>query len=155
MTENVKKLLEVLSSDAELSEKASQAKTIEEVIEMAKAKGIELTDEDVREATRERGTVDQSELEAVAGGKTCYCVAGGGGTGTCTGEMTCACVVIGAGKTAYERDSKGREYVRCQCFAYGDGAQMDSAGAYQQYLKDEAYKKRLEEIDNNSLIWNR
>lgn len=117
ITENAKKLLEVLSEDQEFAQKASKANTIDEVIEMAKEKGIELTEEDVRSATNALGEVNTDEMNEVAGGSPCFCLAGGGGTGEEGVHGTCACVGYGCG----ENKQKHGPALYCNCIIVGTG----------------------------------
>ena len=117
MNDKVKKLLEMMSADRDFAEKACKAETIEEVIGMAKGKGLELTDEDVREATNAAGTVDSDEMKAVTGGDNCVCVAGGGGTKVDGVHGTCACVAYGCGEDLRQ----GEVPLYCQCYLVGTG----------------------------------
>ena len=123
MTEKVKKLLQFLSEDDAFAKEASEAPTIEEVIALAKGKGIELTDEDIREATRLCGGADDSELEAVAGGGVCACPIGGGGTPGDGNDNVCVCVIIGFGS---QKEGDGIfDHNRCICVYAGGGENSD------------------------------
>ena len=137
MTDNMKKFIEFLSSqDEETSEKASKMEE-DELIAFAAENGITVTPEDFAEAKKEaeaaaEGEISDDELSAVAGGKTCACVAGGGGEadaaktrcpcssfGAGSGpdpvwDEVCACVAWGHGK-----DTRGSN--RCVCFVGGGG----------------------------------
>lgn len=121
MTENLKKFLEALSSNEELGQKASAASQ-EELLAMAKELGIELTEDDFKQESKE---LSDDELDAVAGGKACVCVAGGGGEkDTFNGgrkdiplDNVCACVVVGTGTYTW----KGRKEQRCLCSVGGYG----------------------------------
>ena len=95
MTDNMKKFLEAASQDREFVEKLNKAETPEAVISLAAEKGFTLTEEDLKPALQ-TGEVSDDEMDAVAGGKTCVCVAGGGGEAG-TRDETCACVLGGAG----------------------------------------------------------
>ena len=110
MTENMKKFLEAISKDNALCDKSSNA-TNEDLMAMAKALGIELTEADF---TQPSGELSEDELSAVAGGQWCACTVGGGGTAS-KGEKTCACVGCGFG---YNTDGS----MRCGCAAAGVGA---------------------------------
>lgn len=77
MTENMKKLLELASEDKEFA-KEIQAANTETLSQLAKAHGIELTEEDFENAPNE---VSDDELDAVAGGSYCICALTGGDTG--------------------------------------------------------------------------
>ena len=138
MTENMKKYLELISGDEEAmknlneQEPSSIQEAKERIIADAAEKGITLTEEDFAET----GELSEDELEAVAGGKECVCVIGGGGTATSSVyEDTCACVIGGAGSgygyvTKWVTDSSGKRelieeragMVRCTCpvAGYGD-----------------------------------
>ena len=113
MTDNMKKFLEEVSKDKELIEKLSKAETPEAVIALAKEIGFELTAEDLK-SKETISEISDDELEDVAGGKKCYCVLGGGGTGEEGVSKTCACVHFGFG----ENDIRER---RCACCGYGEG----------------------------------
>ena len=144
MTENMKKYLELISKNDETQKKLNEQEPSsiqeakERIIADAAEKGITLTEEDFAE-TAETGELSEDELEAVAGGKACYCVVGGGGTATSSAyEDTCACVIGGAGSgygyvTKWVTDSSvNRERIeertgmsRCVCTVGGYG---DSIG---------------------------
>lgn len=120
MTENAKKLLELLSQDKELAEKFS-ALSKEELLVHAKELGINMTEADL---IAPEGDLTDSELSAVAGGTgsgACCCFLAGGGGGKEHSDKTygCACVGFGQGGNG-KLDS-----VDCLCFASGFG----SAGA--------------------------
>ena len=88
MTENLKKFLEALSGNAELIEKVNNAKSGEEIAELAKTLGFSLTEEDFKAP------------EGVAGGLvlgSCACFAGGGGGGVRPVRPICDCVANGGG----------------------------------------------------------
>ena len=119
MTENVKKLLEILSEDEAFAEKAGSAHSIEKVIDLAKEKGIELTEEDVREATRERGSIDSAEMEQIAGGGYCGCIWGGFGKNSDKNDGRCVCAIAGYG------NSRPEGYPRCICAQTGGGISAD------------------------------
>ena len=97
MTENLKKFLEALSGNAELIEKVNNAKSGEEIAELAKTLGFSLTEEDFKAP---EGEVSDDELEGVAGGLvlgSCACFAGGGGGGVRPVRPICDCVANGGG----------------------------------------------------------
>ena len=110
MTENMKKLLEAMSKDQELSEKASKLDK-DALIALARKLGIELTEADF---VQPGGELNADELEVVAGGGICACSVGGGGT---KGDdyPACACVLAGFGK-----EHKKGNY-RCACPLAGVG----------------------------------
>lgn len=111
MTENMKKFLETVSQNEELTNKIGTLDK-EGLIALAKALGITLTEADFAQPT---GELDDDELDAVAGGSdvNCACAMGGGGTKD-SNDKTCACVLAGAG---YSKN--GRE--RCVCGFAGYG----------------------------------
>lgn len=111
MTENMKKLLELASSNEALRTRLNSASR-EDVIAIAGEQGIALTDTDFE--SKESGLSDD-ELTVVAGGKKCYCAMGGGGTGESSNHTTtCACVAFGCG-----RMESGKS--RCGCNFVGTG----------------------------------
>ena len=143
MTENMKKYLELISGDEEAmknlneQEPSSIQEAKERIIADAAEKGITLTEEDFAET----GELSEDELEAVAGGKECVCVIGGGGTATLEiYEDTCACVLAGAGRgygyvSNWETNLSGDKELdkvltgmeRCVCAVggYGDAVGKD------------------------------
>lgn len=112
MKENLKKFLEMVSKDEELSKKVS-AMQKEEVLALAKDMGMELTEEDFAENAVQE--LDDDDLDTVAGGSdvSCACAMGGGGTKD-VNDGVCACVLAGVGYT----DSKSE---RCLCGFAGYG----------------------------------
>ena len=116
MTENMKKLLELASTNPKLQEKLNNA-TKETLIALAKEQGITLTDADF---AAPQGEISDDELDAVAGGKYCYCAAGGGGTGeSSTNTKTCACVINGGGRT-----KTGQTRCACVMAGYGENGKL-------------------------------
>ena len=116
MTENMKKFLETMSQNAEQAKKISELDK-DGLIAAAKELGIELTEADFVQPS---GELNDDELEAVAGGKACYCVVGGGGTKSGVDD-TCACAGAGAGFFyGVDRGIDGY-WSRCFCFAGGYG----------------------------------
>lgn len=111
MTENAKKLLEMLSQDKNLSEKFCTLEK-DELMAAAKELGITLTDADFAQSD----DMSDSELAAVSGGKNqnCYCAVGGGGKADPEdNQKPCACVAYGHGW----RDEK----YYCECYIAGIG----------------------------------
>ena len=94
MTDNMKKFLEAVSQNKECIEKLKKAETPEAVIALAAEKGFTLTQEDLKRESA-TGEISDGELEAVAGGKTCACFFGGGGTFS-------GCVFAGVGEAAVQ-----------------------------------------------------
>lgn len=111
MTENMKKFLEAVSKNEELTAKVGTL-GMEELIALAKELGIELTEADFAKPT---GELDDDELDAVSGGGdvSCACAMGGGGTKD-SNDKTCACVLAGGGYS-----KQGGE--RCVCGFAGYG----------------------------------
>ena len=112
MTDNMKKFLEAISGDKDFVEKLKQAPDAATAIALAKEKGFDLTEEDLKPAEGMQ-EISDDEIEAVAGGKDCYCVLGGGGEES-KDERTCACFLYGEGK--YDNGD-----YRCGCAGYGQG----------------------------------
>lgn len=108
MTENMKKLLEIVSASKELAAKINGMGK-EDIITLAKELGVELTEADFSQNCE----LSDDELDTVAGGGKCICSFGGGGKAS-EGEKTCACVMGGGGE--YSDGS-----VRCVCIIGGDG----------------------------------
>ena len=109
----MKRFLEAVSGDKEFAEKLAKAETPESVIAIAAENGFTLTAEDLEPSKVTDGEISDAEMDAVAGGKDCYCFLGGGGTGSST-QKTCACVADGFG--FMECDD-----MRCACFGFGIG----------------------------------
>jgi len=114
MTENLKHFLELLSKDQQLTAKATDATTMDELIAIAKELGVDLSAEDFGEPEKTVHELSDDELEVVSGGGYCVCVAGGGGTADDLNK-TCACVGYGQGHTRCGK-------VRCICPVGGGGA---------------------------------
>ena len=112
MTDCMKQFLEEASKDKDLIEKLNNAETSEEVIALAAETGFTLTEEDLKPDAGIQDVSDD-ELDAVAGGKACYCAVGGGGEAD-SNEKVCACVLVGAGEMADGKD-------RCACCVGGVG----------------------------------
>ena len=102
MSDNMKKFLELVSKDEALKKKLQAlndmepAKAISAGITLAKELGIELSEADFAKEKSGDGLSDE-ELDAVAGGGDCACIAGGGGTVYDDSEHFCPCIVYGQG----------------------------------------------------------
>ena len=122
MTDKLKAFLEEASKDRKFTEKLKEASTPEAVIALAAEKGFALTKEDL-EAGVPTCEMSDDELDAVAGGKKCTCVVGGGGEKSEDGkDRVCACVVGGWGD--YQKSEY--EFVqRCACAVGGGGKSYD------------------------------
>lgn len=92
MTENMKKLLEIVSGSKELAAKICGMGK-EEIIALARELGVALTEADFAQKCE----LSDDELDNVAGGGKCICSFGGGGKAG-KGEKTCACVMGGGGQ---------------------------------------------------------
>ena len=124
MSENLKKFLELITSDKELEKKALACNDLGEekgklaMIELAKENGIDLTEADF-EKKEASGELSDDELDAVAGGgSNCGCFAGGGGGGVDASDgkvFGCACVAYGQGGDGRANDAN------CVCALYGYG----------------------------------
>lgn len=112
MNENIRKFLEAVSQDKELIEKLKKAETPEAVIALAAEMGFPLTAEDLEQQPGS-DIVSDDELDAVAGGKTCVCVLGGGGEKSGR-DLLCWCTVEGYGTDIGKN-------MRCGCFVGGGG----------------------------------
>lgn len=112
MTENMKKFLEAVSRDAELTAKVGSM-GMKELLALAGELGLELTEADFTKPAVQ--DLNDDELDVVAGGVavSCACAMGGGGTKD-NNDRTCACVIAGGGYT-----KSGRE--RCVCGIAGYG----------------------------------
>lgn len=80
--------------------------------------------DDKKQEILEQKTLDENEVEAVAGGKWCFCIMGGGGEPDKYGTA-CACVTGGGGEFNDEGVAEQKKKCRCWCFAYGDGTGWD------------------------------
>ena len=112
MTENMKKFLETVSKNEELTSKiGSMGK--DELLALAKELGIGLSEADLEKPAVE--ALNDDDLDTVAGGGdvSCACAMGGGGTKD-SNDKTCACVLAGAGYS-----KSGSE--RCVCGFAGYG----------------------------------
>ena len=122
MTENMKKFLEEASKDQSFIEKMNKAETPEAVIALAAEKGFALTAEDLKPEAP-TGELSEDELDAVAGGKKCYCAIGGGGKAG-GNDKVCACPAVGIGTGIVQNvdDPKHKyEVDRCTCAVGGYG----------------------------------
>lgn len=108
MTENMKKFLEAVSKNEELTKKINTM-TKEDLLALAKELGVELTETDFEKPD---GELSDDELDAVAGGALCYCLLAGSGYDTCDNEKTCVCVAGGGGE--YKSGD-------CRCWCVGCG----------------------------------
>ena len=70
MNEKMKQLLETVSGDAEFTEKLKNAPDAAAIIALAKEKGFDLTEEDLKPADGIQ-EISDDEIESVAGGKKC------------------------------------------------------------------------------------
>lgn len=111
MTENMKKFLETVSKDAELSKKVG-AMNKDELLVLAKKLGLALAEEDLIKPAQE---LEDDDLDTVAGGldAECACFMGGGGAKD-DDDKTCACVMAGFGVCKYDNE-------RCVCAVAGYG----------------------------------
>ena len=112
MTENMKRFLEAVSKNEELTAKIGSMDK-DALIALARELGIELTDADLEKPAVQE--LSDDALDSVAGGGdvSCACAMGGGGTKD-SNDKTCACVLAGAGYS-----KQGRE--RCVCGFAGYG----------------------------------
>ena len=66
MNENLKKYLRHLSADEAFAKKAIESESIEETISIAKKKGIDLTEQDIRDVTEKRNHPDPEFQDEIA-----------------------------------------------------------------------------------------
>ena len=111
MTENMKLFLEKISEDRELAARIAGMDS-NAIMAEARRQGIELTDADF--ASESDAELSEDELDAVAGGGKCACIAGGSGTEDNDNCLNCVCVMGGQGvfKDGVER---------CKCVIGGGG----------------------------------
>jgi len=137
--EEVKRLYSDLSTNAELQAKFSKLNPsaskddinliLSEGVKLANLEGYDISIDDIKKYLEENSCiVSEESLDAVAGGGTCACVIGGGGTGTghldrsTDIDLTCACVYGGGGEGF---DRKGDRRPRCVCVIAGGGTGWD------------------------------
>ena len=120
------KILELVSGNEVLARRMEEAKSLEELVQLLNENGLDATAEELEAAASPNAGVELSEdeLDAVAGGDHCFCVAGGGGEdgehedvyhrGTKAKEKTCACVGVGFA-------SSDTDPFRCFCIIIGTG----------------------------------
>ena len=134
MTDNLKKFLEAASQDKAFIEKLKKAETPEAVIALAAEKGFTLTMEDLKPALQ-TGEVSDDEMDAVAGGKECYCAIGGGGVAG-GNDTVCACVLMGEGD-GYWKTITGEIIIkqRCICPFAGQGDSHNNIGSGEDWSK--------------------
>lgn len=119
----MKEFLELLEKDEALKQKVAKLDAnvdsqISDYIALAAEYGVKLTEQDFVGPSQDQ-ELSEAELDAVAGGKNCLCVVGGGGTGEeSTKTKTCACVISGVGYT----NDNGQ---RCFCLAGGSGSDVE------------------------------
>ena len=98
MTENIKKLYELISKDEKAREEITTCTEKEKLIDLAKKYDITLTEEDFNDLSNSKPqNLSEDEMAAVAGGKTCVCVVGGGGEASLDHQGICACPLVGDG----------------------------------------------------------
>ncbi len=117
MTESMKELLKLASSNSKLLESLKTADK-DGLIALAKEQGIELTEADFVPNKE----MSEEELEVVSGGGVCACVPAGGGTAKGEYDDACGCYLLGGGEGI---GRYGDRYARCWCF-YGGGGEEAS-----------------------------
>ncbi|MBR3158754.1 MAG: Nif11-like leader peptide family RiPP precursor [Atopobiaceae bacterium] len=120
------KILELASRNEVLARRMEEAKSLEELVQLLNENGFDVTAEELEAAASPNAGVELSEdeLDAVAGGDHCFCVAGSGGEdgehedvyhrGTKAKEKTCVCVGVGLA-------SSDTDPFRCFCIIIGTG----------------------------------
>ena len=116
MTENGRKLFELISENEEAREEFLNCNDSTQIIKFAADKGLTVTLDDLDFNTVENEGVrplDLNEMADVAGGKECACFVGGGGAASREGQYTCFCVTAGWGDVG--------DHKRCFCAVGGGG----------------------------------
>lgn len=114
----MKEFLELIEKDEKLKQKVAEMDAnadakVSDYIALAAEYGVVITEADFKQV--KAAELSEDELDAVAGGKFCGCVGGGGGTGEdSTHTKTCACILGGGGQM---QDGA----TRCWCALYGEG----------------------------------
>ena len=144
MTENGRKLIELISENEEAREEFLTCKDSDQIIKFAADKGLAVTLDDLDfNIVEEEGVkeLDLDEMEAVAGGSKCVCVVGGGGEASREGQSTCACVAAGWGQVEYFCRAPGIKsgcytgnYTRCYCAVGGGGKDIDTDEATERHF---------------------
>ena len=124
MTENMKKFLEAVSKNEELTKKINTM-TKEDLLALAKELSIELTEDDFAQESE----LEKDELDVVAGGSVCACPFVGGGVGNTNAEKSCFCTAGGGGEIS---DLAGGG-CRCVCVLGGGGKAVDSVPYPEDY----------------------
>ena len=125
MSENMKNFLAKISENKALAEKTAKLDK-EALLALAKELGFDLTEADF---TKPEGELNENELTALAGGKACYCVVGGGGEADSQDDV-CACVAYGQGHVSEDSNyTLNRGCVRCVCVLGGGGTTAEEYGA--------------------------
>ena len=95
MNDNARAFLEAAQADPELRQRLSRM-AVGELAAAARERGVELSEEDFRPAA---GELDEADLENVAGGLDCSCVAYGliHGVSTTPLFIRCSCYPAGFG----------------------------------------------------------
>ena len=128
MTENMKKLLEIISGETEEVREKLTDMSREELTAFAAEKGIVLTEADF-EPRETESEVSLDEAEAVSGGDSCKCtVTGTGKKNEDYRDNKCKCVAVGWG-----HDDIGNG--RCYCLGTGSGISCDWLGGVSPILK--------------------
>lgn len=148
MTQNSEKLMIMVETNEEFRNKFLECKESEEVKKLALEYDLELNDEDL-DFSVDKEEIDAEELEAVAGGKACVCVMGGGGEANRKGQKTCACVGAGFGYVEFSckfpslsgSGTGHDDYMRCMCIAGGGGKDHDFDDATRVW-NEEYWKNR-------------
>ncbi len=121
MNEKAKAFIDAAKADPDLRERLPKL-GVEELVAEAKAKGFDLTEEDLEPPASEVGDAD---MDNVVGGGFCICpgLGGGGGTDSRDGHTYgCACTNYGQGGDGRLNDAN------CVCVFGGSGNDDGSAG---------------------------
>ncbi len=102
MTDNLKKLMDMVANYKQLGERLSKISDKAELIAEAKALGLDISETDL--TSEPSGQLSDDELVAVAGGKRCACILGGIG-----------------------EEDRDKRHKYCGCYAAGNGYFTDGA----------------------------
>ena len=116
MNENLKKLMEEISKNPDLTKRITKAGN-GEVLAIAKELNIELAEEDLK--VPEQKELSENELEAVTGGGGCGCVLYGVGG---RDGLKCECMHYGGGVSDETSHCVGYGHGACACVGGGAGA---------------------------------
>lgn len=139
MNENIKDFYAALSKDEAMKSRAQalnaqykdpqpeEKAVAEDIAAFAKSEGFAFTAAEFTEYNKAQSKeLSDDELEAVAGGASCICPVGGGGT---SGLLNCICAIVGYGERTADctcnpggvGSSANAQKNVCFCFVGGSG----------------------------------